>query len=405
MAVIAPILVDHVFRIPAAHVRDAKSAFLLIALSLPAGLVSGSLRGALEASQRFGWVNAVKIPTNAGSYLLPLLGAGLGASLTGIVGLLVALRIATAIIYFLLLAKIYPGLHRWPSWDRAMVRSMLKFGGWVTISNFAWPVFVYLDRMFIGALVSIQAVSYYTAPYEVITRLGVVSGSLWMTIFPAFSAFNARRDRARTQMLFDRSLKYLLISIGAFMVLVIASGRFFMTIWLGEEYGRHCIVVFQILGAGFLADTLANVAFGFLQAIGRADIPARWHVVELGLYVPAVWLLIKAYGIAGAAAAYTLRALFNLVLMMGSSAKIGGLRVFSPADRRLVRAWKILGLMAALVLIGQALGLEDFASVAYTSPIAMAFAVAAWRVILDREERAWVLEKIKFRFGGKAAAE
>jgi hypothetical protein len=61
--------------------------------------------------------------------------------------------------------------------------------------------------------------------------------------------------------------------------------------------------------------------------------------------------------------------------------------------------------MAALVLIGQALGLEDFASVAYTSPIAMAFAVAAWRVILDREERAWVLEKIKFRFGGKAAAE
>lgn len=403
MAVITPILVDHAFKIPAAYVRDAKTAFLLIAVSLPAGLVSGSLRGALEASQKFGWVNAVKIPTNAGSYLLPLLGAGLGMSLTGIVALLVLLRVANSAIHFVLLAKIYPGLRRWISWDKAMVRTMLKFGGWVTVSNFAWPVFIYLDRMLIGALIGVQAVSYYTAPYEVVTRFGVISGSLWMTIFPAFSALEARRDRVQSQRLFDRSQKYLLISVGTVMILAVAYGRFFMTLWLGEEYGRHCITVFQLLGVGFLAESLATVAIGYLQAVGRADITAKWNLLEIFFYVPVVWLLIKRHGIEGAAAAYLLRALVNLGLMMGSVAKTSGMRVFSPVDRSLVRAWKAFLLLTSLVVIGQALGLEDFASVAYTTPLALVYALVVWRVVLEADERTWILARVKSPFGGKAA--
>ncbi|MBM3294018.1 MAG: flippase [Candidatus Aminicenantes bacterium] len=404
MAVVSPFLAEHAFQIPEAFVRDAKSAFIVIALTLPAGFVTGSLRGSLEASQRFGWVNAVKIPTNAGSYLIPLAGAHAGLTLTEIVALLLVLRTAAAAVFWRLLVKVYPSLRQRTAWNKNLFRKMLRFGGWVTLSDFAWPIFAYLDRMMIAALIGVQAVGYYTAPYEVVTRFGVITGSLWMTIFPAFSALEASRNLVLTQRIFDRSRKYVLLTVGTVMILAVAYGRFFMTAWLGEEYGRHCILVFQLLGIGFLAESLATIAFSFLQAIGRSDIPAKWHLLELILYLPAAWLLIKAYGIDGAAAAYLFRAVLNLVLMMSSAAKLRGLRIFAVPDRSLGRAAKALGLLTALVIAGQTLGFEDLASVAYTSPLAAAYAVVVWKAVLDRDEKSWLLTKAKLPWlKGKAA--
>jgi len=402
MAVLSPWLAEHAFRIPAEYVRDAKSAFFLIALTQPAGFVSGSLRGALEASQRFGWVNAVKIPTNAGSYLIPLAGGLFGLSLTAIVALLFALRVVTAVIYWRLLLKVYPALRARGKWNKALVKPMLKFGGWVTVSDFTLPLFAYLDRMLIAGLIGVEAVSYYTAPYEVVTRFGVISGSLWITIFPAFSALESLRDRFRTQLLFDRSRKYVLITVGTIMILAVAYGRFFMTAWLGEEYGSRCIVVFQLLGIGFLAESLANVAFSYLQAIGRADVPAKRHLFELALYLPAAWFLIKAYGIEGAAGAYLFRAVLNLVLMMGAAAKLRGLRILAPLDRTLTLAWWILVSLTVLVLLGQAAELEDVASVAYTTPLTLAYAIVVWKCVLEKDEKAWILDKIRLRRADEA---
>jgi len=33
---------------------------------------------------------------------------------------------------------------------------------------------VYLDRFLIGALISVSAVGYYTAPFEIVTRFAVI---------------------------------------------------------------------------------------------------------------------------------------------------------------------------------------------------------------------------------------
>ena len=70
---ITSFLVTRVLNISPEFVNEAKTSFFLIALSLPFILISASLRGVLEAAQRFDLVNLVKIPSSAINYIVPII--------------------------------------------------------------------------------------------------------------------------------------------------------------------------------------------------------------------------------------------------------------------------------------------------------------------------------------------
>ena len=65
----------------------------------------------------------------------------------------------------------------------------------MTVSNVLGPLMVTFDRFLIGSIISIAAVAYYSIPYEVVTKLWLISSALIGVLFPAFSATNSV-DRA-----------------------------------------------------------------------------------------------------------------------------------------------------------------------------------------------------------------
>ena len=69
-----------------------------------------------------------------------------------------------------------------------MVGPLLRFGGWMTVTNIVSPFMAYLDRFLIGALISLTAVAYYVTPFEMITKLLVIPAALVGVLFPAFSS-------------------------------------------------------------------------------------------------------------------------------------------------------------------------------------------------------------------------
>ena len=80
---------------------------------------------------------------------------------------------------------------------------------------------LYLDRFVIGALVSATAVAYYATPYEVVTKLFVISGAIATVMFPAFSLAGAK-DPRQSSKLYRRGMKYvfiILVPIGVMLML------------------------------------------------------------------------------------------------------------------------------------------------------------------------------------------
>ena len=60
---------------------------------------------------------------------------------------------------------------------RLLVKPLISFGGWITVSNVISPIMIYIDRLIIGSLVSITAVTYYLPSYELASKILFIPGS------------------------------------------------------------------------------------------------------------------------------------------------------------------------------------------------------------------------------------
>jgi len=391
LAGITPLLVERVLNIPPDLVGEAKATFYLLALSVPVVLVSGSFRGVLEASQRFDLVNAVKIPTSALTFLLPLVGLWLGFKLPGVVILILSARVGALAAFMIINLRIIPNLGRY-SGSFTLFPRLFAYGGWVTVSNIAGPILRYLDRFLIGTLLTMTAVAYYTAPFEVITRLWILPSSLVMTLFPAFSTLGTTR-KEDLQKLYIRSIKYLLLSTGPIVLILIMFAGNILRLWLGNDFAQHSTLVFQLLLLGTLAGLLAPVSGALLQGLGRPDIISKLYLLYLPLNIGLVWFLVQAMGIAGAALSFALRTLIDTVLLFIISSKLIHLPYSFLIENGL---WRSLGILLVLgVLLWGASHIDMFTvQVSFVAIVVLLFIVVTWRYVLDKVDKKVIISSV-----------
>ena len=76
-----------------------------------------------------------------------------------------------------------------------------------------------------------------------------------------------------------------------------------LTAWVGADVARESAPVLRWLAAGVFVNALAQAPFGVLQGVGRPDLTAKLHLLELPVYGAALWWLAHRLGIVGVAMA------------------------------------------------------------------------------------------------------
>jgi O-antigen/teichoic acid export membrane protein len=380
VAAISPWLVHRVLKIPEGLQSEVLRSFLLLALSIPAVIVTAGLRGLLEAHQRFRLVNALRIPTGVFNFLGPLLILPFSRSLVPVVGILVAGRFLGCLAHLLACFRVMPELRRAVAWHGHSAGPLLRFGGWMTVTNIIGPLMVTSDRFLIGALVSVTAVAYYATPFEVVSKLLLVPTGVVGVVFPAFSVSFAN-DRNRAALLYGRSVKYILLALFPITLLIVALAHNGLALWLGVDFAGHSTRVAQWLAIGVLANGLALVPISFVQGIGRPDLSAKLHLIEVPLYFAMLYWMIRTYGIEGAAIAWTARTIFDAVALFLMAKR------FLPAG--LPMAPKTKGLLAAALATLAVAVLPQQGSVksAFLILAILGFVVVTWFLVLTPEER------------------
>jgi O-antigen/teichoic acid export membrane protein len=394
VAALTPWLTASALRIPAALQSEARGAFWLLALALPVVTSTAALRGVLEAYQAFGAASVVRLAMGLATFLGPLVVLPFSQRLEWVVLTLVVGRVAAWAAHLALCARVVPGLWRARRLCPAVLPALLRFGGWLTVSNLISPLLVYLDRFLIGALLSMAAVAYYAAPYDLVTKVLVVPTALVGVLFPAFATSFAH-DPLRAARLFDRGLQYLLLVLFPGCVLLVALAHEGLGLWLGADFARHSTAALQWLTIGVFVNSLAHVPFALVQAAGRPRLTALLHVVELPLYlVVAVWL-IGAFGVEGAAAAWALRVSVDALCLGGMVAWL-----VPGAARALGRIAPALAVALAL-LVSAAAPVELAHKVLFLAGALLGWAWLAWRVLLEPQERARLGARLgaSLRFG------
>ena len=309
-AVAQPVF-GHFFQMSEALRRNVLVSLPWIAAALPLGTLGGVLVGALTARERFGYMNLTGVLNTVLTQIVPLIVAVfISPELTWLIPAIVLARASGLVLLF---AGVWRFLPIVPSalFDRTRARALFTYGGWISISNIIVPVLATFDRMLIGALLSVQAVTYYSVPYNLVTRVSILPGALVTSLFPRFS----RTESEEGRLLAERSLNLLL----AVMTLVTVAGMaifpLFLSYWISPEFARHAAAAGMILLAGVWINGLAYIPYSLLQGQGRPDVTAKLHLIQLPFFLLVLWGGIHWLGLAGAALAWSLRGAIEALVL------------------------------------------------------------------------------------------
>jgi len=305
-ACISPWLVRDVLKIPESLLKETVFSFYLLSLSIPVVISNASLRGLLEAYQRFDVINLVQVPMGIFTFLGPLAVLSFSTSLFHVIGILVIVRILTWGVNLYLCMHLIPPMRQKMRIRIEKIRPLLSFGSWLTVSNIVGPIMLYMDRLVVANRLSITAVAYYTTPYEVVTKLLIIPSAIISVVFPAFSMTFAR-DSSRVHSLYKKCMKYVFVIMFPIVLVIVIYAKDALGYWLNNEFAENSFRVAQILVVGVLINTVGLVSQSLVQASGRPDLTAKLHLIELPLYIIYLFGLINAYGINGAALAWLIR--------------------------------------------------------------------------------------------------
>lgn len=383
LAWVTPLLTRHVLNIPPQLEGQAYAALLLLALSLPVVLVFAGLSGVLEAAQRFDLLNAIRIPSSISTYLLPLLGLGLGFDLPGIVALIGASRFVMLGILVIVSLRVVPALRRYSA-SRAALSRLFAFGTWVMLTNLIVPVFVYLDRLLVGSLLNLDAVAYYAAPYDLASKLLIVPSSVVGVLFPAFSGLAARGADEELGVVLARSTKYIAAMMVPLVIVLWLFSDAILQAWLGPAFALHSTGVLRVLGLAVLINSLGYAPFALVQAAGRPRLIAIYHLLELPLYALVAVAFIVGLGIEGAALAWLLRMAWTIPVFFAVCARAAGVSLDALLRTGAIGSVAVGGgFVAAAIAVGVwgSLSLPGRALVG--AVLLLTYAVATWRVAFD----------------------
>jgi O-antigen/teichoic acid export membrane protein len=388
-ALAAPALVHSVFRLPQETASEAIGVFRVVGLSLPTVLLISAQRGILEGAQRFDLSTTIKMLSSVASLSIPAIGAVYGASLPSILLVVLASRLVICALYAFAIRRALPAIRWVRSRGTAQLRRVLSFGGWVMVSNSLTPLLLYFDRFALGSIVGLAAVGFYTAPYEGVTRMLLVPVSLIGSLLPALTSLEARAERERFGDLTSTSMRALMVVMAGPLALVFVFAPELLRVWLGPQYAEQSATALRILSVGVFTNALAHPLFISLYAKNRPDLPAKFHLIELVIHVPLTIVLIRSFGIAGAAAAWSTRVTLDTCLLLWAVARSAKSPVLTIAGGRTGRAVSAIALLLVALFASKSLAaVSVVAAIAGAIAATAAFAVVGWSWILRDQERA-----------------
>jgi len=310
-----PVLVTSVLNIPEEYVEESILALYYLSLALPFTLLSTAFRGILEAWQKFGMLNIVQSSIGTLTYVVPVLVVFYEPRLDYVVASLALIRIAGSGMFLYFAKKQINKVEKPVEKNDGLLKELLGFGGWVTVSNILDPLLNYLDRFVIGSLLSMSAVAYFTTPFEVTTKLVVIPAALIASLFPALSNLAVLAPERLKTMIGD-SYHFLVAITFLICFTGIMGSELFLHYWIDEEFARESTFILQIFLLGFFVNSLAKIPFSHLQSIGKPDITAKIHLAEAPFTILFIFLGAIYYGIVGVALVRFFRVLVDMVLLM-----------------------------------------------------------------------------------------
>jgi O-antigen/teichoic acid export membrane protein len=321
------LMLRHFISMPDDISAEVSRSLPWIACLLPLTLISAAGAGALESRELFLLVNSIQIVAMTLAQVAPVLAAiFVSPSLTVVIP---TAAVAQALGAIAILTVVYrmegPFSLRAIDWGEA--RKLLGYGGWMFATNVVNPALASADQFVIGSVMGVVAVAHYAVPMSLVQRSAAIPVALGRTLFPRMSSLSGDAAKA----LGSRALAMMAFGFAAICGPAMILSPTFFRYWIGADFSTVAAPVAQVLFPGIWMSALSLVGFTLLQSQGRADVTGKLNLIEFLPFIGILWSLTVAFGIVGAAAAWTLRCTVDgLAMLWLSGTKRGDFLLLLP---------------------------------------------------------------------------
>ena len=378
-------------RMSAAEIEQLQSMFIVAAVATALTIALNPVGALIAARERFVFMRTLEMAMQLASTSLiwVLLSRGMGPLMVVTVsyGALVAAS-GIKLVYARVKLGEAVGYRRF-SWSA--VKPVILYSAPIFVALLVEQIYWKLDNILVGAFVGLSAVAVYA--------IGVMFNKYFMSFATAISRVMVpeiiRRVDAGAS---PEELTVILVRVArsqAIVLMLVLTGLVlfgdeFLVLWLGPEYAISYSVMLLAL-CPFALDLMGNVRNTVLQAKNL-----YWHRVTVFaamalLNIPLTIVLLKVYGVVGAAASTGVCILIGHVIILDVLQRKTGIRMaryYAGLTRGLAPA--VLACLAAGWLLDSALAVSWPALAAKTIAYTLLYALVLWLFGLNDEERSTV---------------
>lgn len=265
-------------------------------------------------------------------------------------------------------------------------RSLLALGLPFAASGVLAALLVDGEKLAIGWARSLDQLTYYAVPFGAVFRLAVVPAALATVLAPRLSALAASGQQEQATALVRRTTRVTAALLAAAAAPLVACAPEWLALWMGADFALRAADTTRLLLVAVVVNGVASPACTVVRSGGRPSVLVLAYAAELPLHMAAVYVLVRGWGIAGAAAAWLLRAALDAALQRllatrvtkrplgdGPALVIGGLVLlaFAAGCASLPSAPWPLRLLAAAILsalsLAAGLGRDDWSALRHAA--------------------------------------
>lgn len=311
----AELIVRHLFYLSTENHHDLVLALRLAALGFFLTQMQSYLLVIPQALQRYDYSAQSEclfgVLFNVSSALIAWLHGGI----VGVIAVRVVISALNLIYLFGLLHHLGIALRpRLPS--LAILRLLTRFSAYAYLSRMGSLLHQYGDKLIIGLLAGPIAVTLYTVPSQLASRLLGLTYRLSSVIYPTVSALSATGDITRLRHLYLTSSRLVTYLNSAVLGIIILCGEQFLSIWVGEQFVAVGYPILILIALAMFLDSLTNLPTLVNDGVGHPQITGQFALARGIVGIALVFIGTTLFTIRGAAAAHLLASFIMSILFL-----------------------------------------------------------------------------------------
>ena len=186
---------------------------------------------------------------------------------------------------------------------RAVLGPLIRFSGFAYLSRIATLAYAQGDKLIIGALAGMSALTHYAIPFMLANRVYGLSYRLGSVLLPAASSLAAMKQLDRMEELYLYSARYVFFINTVLTLLLVSVAQEILRYWISPEMAAAGSLILVLISLGNLLDSLTNAPSLVNDGLGNPKVTGLFAFTRAVLGVSGAFALVYWMGVTGAAVA------------------------------------------------------------------------------------------------------